>query len=72
MKFQVMTYSVSYAYTGKNGEIIREEHNFGENKIAADRYKEKVLKDTKALYITVTITEIVEIIEEEEKPSEEE
>lgn len=57
MKFQFMAYSVSYAYTGKDGEVIHEEHNFGENKVAADKYKEKVLKDEKALYVTITITE---------------
>lgn len=57
MKFQFMTYNVAYAYAGKNGEVVCEQHCFGEDKIAADKYKEKVLKDKKALYVTVTTTE---------------
>ena len=58
MQFQFISYIVSCSYVGKDNEIIREEHNFGENKIAADKYKEMVLKNKKALYVTVTMTEM--------------
>ena len=58
MQFQFMSYIVSYSYVGRDNEIIREERNFGENKIAADKYKEMILKNKKALYVTVTMTEM--------------
>ena len=58
MKFQFISYIVSCSYTGKDGEIIREERNFGENKAAADKYKEKILKNPKILYAIITTTEM--------------